>query len=203
MERVFGTGGRCFQGTHYLFESEDHCPIPMDASPINCVISHFVIYGVGSEAVPEGVLPPRKIGNMIHFTIGYQIRTWYEFYSTDTRTCEVKVAGGAFEKELVVPLRPTGLHHLLLDNDDCTLFIKKITLDAVRAELTPRPEGFSESFSPYAIQVTVEKEFFVLTIGKAIVCVSSCNSYLEGTPAFPGDLSCCCPADQASDGKQG
>jgi hypothetical protein len=174
----------------------------VDASPINCVVSHFVIYGVGGETVPEGIMPPRKIGNKIHFTIGYQIRVWYEFYSSETRTCEVKVAGGTFEKELVVPLRQTGLHHLLLDNDDCTLFIKKITMDAVRAELVPRPEGFPENCSPYAIQVTMEKEFFVLTIGKAIVCVPSCNSYLEGTPAFPGENSCCCSADQTSDDKQ-
>jgi hypothetical protein len=175
MERVFGSGSRCFYGTHCLFESEEGDPIPADASPINCVISHFVIYGVGGETAPEGVLPPRKIGNCIYFTIGYQIRVWYEYYSAETRTCEVAVASGAFDQELAAPLDQTGQGQWSLDQEDQTLFIKKIALNAVRVELASRPEGFSGKCSPYVIQVTVQKEFFVLTVGKSVVCISGCK----------------------------
>jgi hypothetical protein len=193
LDQVFGTGRVCSQTTHYLSELEDGSPIPADACPINCVINDFLIYGLGNESLPPGVLPPRKDGKCVRFTVRYQIRVWYEYCSSVTRGRDVKVASKTFEQELTVPLCPTGKQQLVLDEDDHTLIVKKVVLNAVRAELVSKPEGFPADFPLYAIQVTLDKDFFVMTIGKAIVCVPGGGFCQENFPMFPEDCGgdCC------------
>jgi hypothetical protein len=186
MEVVFGTGRVCSGSTHYLSESEDGSPIPADACPINCVINDFLIHGQECPGIP-----PQKDGKSVRFTVGYQVRVWYEYCDSETRGRDVKAASKVFEQELIVPLCPTGSQQLVLREDDHTLIIKKITMNAVRAELVSKPGGFPEDFPPYAIQVFLEKDFFAMAIGRAVVCVSSCGFYQENFPVFPGDCGDC------------
>jgi hypothetical protein len=191
MDQVFGTGRVCSKCTHYLFESEDGGLIPADACPINCVINDFLIFGPGNEKLPKGVLPPRKDGENVRFTIQYQIRVWYEYCDGGTRSRDVKVAGKIFTQEMTAPLCPTGRQQLVLDGEDHTLIVKKVALNAVRAELVPKPGDSPAEFPPYAIQVTLEKDFFVMAIGKAIVCISSCGFSQENFPAFQDGCGGC------------
>ncbi|MDR1204128.1 MAG: hypothetical protein LBL26_01415 [Peptococcaceae bacterium] len=192
MDVVFGTGRVCSGSAHYLSESEDGAPIPADACPINCVINDFLIRGQGSEGTP-----PQKDGGSVRFTVGYQVRVWYE-YCSDTRGRDVKAASKIFEQELTVPLCPTGSQQLVLSEDGHTLIVKKIALNAVRAELVPKPEDYPADFPPYAIMVSLEKDFFAMAIGRAAVCVSSSGFYQENFPVFPGDCGGCADAETDS-----
>jgi hypothetical protein len=187
MDQVFGTGRVCSNCAHYLSESEDGSSIPADACPINCVVNDFLIYGLGDESLPDGVQPPRKDGNCVRFTIQFTIRVWYEYCSSETHGRDVKAASKTFMQELAVPLCSTGRQQLVLCEDDCSLTVKRVALRVVRAELTPKPEDFPADFPLYAIRVILEKDFFVMAVGKAVVCISSCGFSQENLPVFQED----------------
>jgi hypothetical protein len=89
----------------------------------------------------------------------------------------------------------------VLNEDDYTLIVKKIALNAVRAELVPKPEGFPKEFPPYAIKATLEKDLFAMVIGKAVVCVSNCGFYQENFPMFQDDCGCCGTAERDCSGQ--
>jgi len=184
MEKVCATGTKCFHDVHYLFENESGRPIPPDACPINCVVSNFVILGVGDEPCPHGVNPPRRVGLCVIFTVRYRVRVWYEYVDPQTNTLEVGMASNVFERELSVPVELVDGGCVLCQPESLDLCVRRINLDCIRAALVPRPAGFPSNFPPFAIEVTVEKEFFVMESGKSIVCLPTCTEECIDLP-FP------------------
>lgn len=197
MEKVCATGTKCFHDIHYLFESESGFPIPADACPINCVVSNFEILGVGPQHCPPGVVAPRRVGNCIVFTVRYRVRVWYEFFDTITNSIEVGMASNVFERELAVPVEDIDGGCILCQPEAVDLCIRRINLDCIRALIVPRPMGFPTSFPPFAVEVTVEKEFFAMESGRSIICIPSCDiDCIElPFPVFPGE---CVPFERPS-----
>lgn len=174
MEKVCSSGSKCFHDLHYLFETETGRPIPADACPINCVVSNFVIFGLDDEQCKHGITPPRRIGNCVVFTVSYRVRVWFEFIEPGANMVEVGMASQAFERELAVPVTDINGGCVLCQPEAIDLCIRRLNLDCIRAVLVPRPSGFPANFPPFAIEVTVEKEFFVLESGRSIICIPTC-----------------------------
>lgn len=195
MEKVCSSGSKCFHDIHYLFETETGRPIPPDACPINCVVSNFDICGLGIDAVPEGVLGPRRVGNCVLFTVSYRVRVWFEFFDTNSNSLEVGMASQVFERELAVPVENIDGGCILCQPEAVDLCIRRINLDCIRAVIVPRPEGFPPTFPPFAIEVTVEKEFFVLESGRSIVCIPTCREECIDLP-FPVSPGECIPFER-------
>ncbi len=188
MDKVCATGRKCFHDIHYLFETETGLPIPADACPINCVVSNLIIFGVGSEPLPKGVFPPRRVGGCVFFTVQYRVRVWFEFFDPVTNCTEVGVANCVFDRELAVPIKDVDGGCILCNPEATELCIRRLQLDCIRAVVIPRPPGFPNTFPPFAIEVTVEKEFFVLESGRSIICIPTCfNECIDlPFPIFPG-----------------
>jgi len=189
LEKVCASGTKCFHDIHYLFESETGCPIPADACPINCVVSNFVILGVGEDNCPHGVTPPRRVGLCVIFTVRYRVRVWFEFVDPQSNTLEVGMASNVFERELSVPVELVDGGCVLCQPESLDLCIRRINLDCIRAALVPRPIGFPNTFPPFAIEVTVEKEFFVMEYGRSIICLPTCVEECIDLPfpVLPGE----------------
>lgn len=189
MEKICASGTRCFHDIHYLFESENGCPIPADACPINCVVSNFAICGVGKEPLRDKQQPPRRIGDCVIFTVVYKVRVWYEFFDTCSCSVEVGMASKVFERELAVPVEDIDGGCILCQPEAVDLCIRRINLDCIKAVVIPRPDGFPCTYPPYAIEVTVEKEFFALESGRSIVCIPTCVEECIDLPfpIFPGE----------------
>jgi len=189
MEKVCASGTKCFHDVHYLFETEGGFPIPPDACPINCVVSNFAIYGVGTTPLKPGVLAPRRVGECIVFTVVYKVRVWFEYFDPVNNSVEVGMASQCFERELAVPVEDIDGGCVLCQPEAVDLCIRRINLDCIRAVVVPRPEGFPASFPPYAIEVTVEKEFFAMESGRSIVCLPTCVEECIDLPfpVFPGE----------------
>ncbi len=173
MEKVCATGTKCFHDIHYLFETDTGRPIPPDACPINCVASNLEIIGVDAP-VPPGGFPPRRIGDCIIFVVRYKVRVFFEFFDPATNSLEVGVAMGVFNRELSVPVQDIDGGCVLCAPEQTDICIRRISFDCIRAVLVPRPAGFPHTFPPFAIEVTVEKQFFALQSGRSIVCIASC-----------------------------
>lgn len=187
MEKVCASGTKCFHDIHYIFENEQGCPIPADACPINCVVCNFKIYGVGQEPASEGVSLPRRVGSCVIFTICYKVRVWYEFFDSRCNNLEVGVACNVFERELAIPLEEIDGGCVLCQPEAVDLCIRRLNLDCIRAVVVPKPDGFPTSFPPYAIEVTVEKEFFAMESGKSIICIPTCKDCIDlPFPIIPG-----------------
>lgn len=184
MEKVCASGTKCFHDIHYLFETEAGTSIPVDACPINCVVSNFVIFGVCDEKLPPGVLPPRRIGDCIVFTVSYRVRVWFDFFDPVAGCLEVGMASQCFQRELAVPVEEIDGGCVLCQPEAVDLCIRRINLDCIRAVLVPRPSGFPSSFPPFAIEVTVEKEFFAMESGRSIICIPTCKEECIELP-FP------------------
>lgn len=197
MEKVCASGSKCFHDIHYLFEMENGLPIPADACPINCVVSNLVIFGVGDEKLPPGVSPPRRIGGCIVFTVSYRVRVWFEFFDNVTGTLEVGMASQCFERELAVPVDDIDGGCVLCQPEAVDLCIRRINFDCIRAVLVPRPVGFPTTFPPFALEITVEKEFFAMESGRSIICIPTCvEECIElPFPIFPGE---CAPFERPS-----
>lgn len=189
MEKVCASGTKCFHDIHYLFETEAGIPIPPDACPINCVVSNFVIFGVGNDKCPHEKTAPRRVGNCVVFTVSYRVRVWFEFIEPNTNIIEVGMASQVFERELAVPITDIGGGCVLCQPEALDLCIRRINLDCIRAVVVPRPTGFPMHFPPFAIEVTVEKEFFVLESGRSIICIPTCvQECIElPFPILPGE----------------
>lgn len=189
MEKVCASGTKCFHDIHYLFEGENGLPIPADACPINCVVSSFAICGVGQEPLRGRVLAPRRVGDCILFTVVYRIRVWYEFFDSGTGSLEVGMASNLFERELAVPVEDIDGGCVLCQPEAVDLCIRRINLDCIRAVVVPRPGGFPPSLPPFAIEVTVEKEFFAMESGRSIICLPTCaEECIElPFPVLPGE----------------
>lgn len=189
MEKVCATGTKCFHDIHYFFEDERGCPIPVDACPINCVVSNFVILGAGDEPCPHGVTAPRRVGLCVIFTVRYRVRVWFEFLDPQSNTLEVGMASNVFERELSVPVELVDGGCVLCQPESLDLCIRRLNLDCIRAALVPRPVGFPTTFPPFTIEVTVEKEFFVLESGRSIICLPTCVEECIDLPfpVLPGE----------------
>lgn len=189
LEKVCASGTKCFHDIHYLFEAEDGCPIPADACPINCVVSNFAIFGVGDEDLPHGILGPRRVGGCIVFTVTYKVRVWFEFFDPVSGNVEVGMASQRFERELALPVEEIDGGCVLCQPEAVDLCIRRINLDCIRAAVVPRPEGFPSRFPPFAIEVTVEKEFFALESGRSIICIPTCKEECIDLPfpVLPGE----------------
>ncbi len=189
LEKVCASGTKCFHDIHYLFEDERGCPIPADSCPINCVVSNFTIFGVGNEPLRDGIEAPRRVGECIVFNVAYKVRVWYEFFDTSTNCLEVRMASQFFERELAVPVTDIDGGCVLCQPEAVDLCIRRINLDCIRAVVVPRPQGYPSTFPPYAVEVTVEKEFFAMESGKSIVCVPTCVEECIDLPfpVLPGE----------------
>lgn len=184
MEKVCASGTKCFHDIHYLFETESGRPIPADACPINCVVSNFSILGVGNEPLPPNVFGPRRIGDCVFFTVNYKVRVWFEFFDPILNSLEVGVASQCFQRELAIPVEEIDGGCILCQPEALDLCIRRINLDCIRAVVVPRPAGFPPNFPPFAIEVTVEKEFFALESGRSIICIPTCAQECIDLP-FP------------------
>lgn len=188
MEKICASGTKCFHDIHYLFETERGCPIPADACPVNCVVTNFVICGV-CDPLPHGVLGPRRVGDCIVFTVQYKVRVWFEFFDPITGCIDMGIACNVFQRELAVPVEEIDGGCILCQPEAADICIRRINLDCIRAVVVPRPEGFPCTFPPFAIEVTVEKEFFALESGRSIICIPTCvEECIElPFPVFPGE----------------
>ena len=66
-----------------------------------------------------------------------------------------------------------------------------LALTVFRAILVPRPSEYPCTYPPYAIEVTVENEYFALETGRPIVCIPTCKEpCIEPPIPVP---SCPCP----------
>ncbi len=195
MEKVCASGSKCFHDIHYLFETESGCPIPADACPINCVVSNFVICGMDNETLPHGVLGPRRVGNCVMFTVSYRVRVWFEFFDSGDGALEVGMASQNFERELSIPVENINGGCVLCQPETVELCIRRLNLDCIRAIVVPRPEGFPCNFPPFAIEVTVEKEFFALESGRSIICIPTCVQECIELP-FPVSPGECIPFER-------
>lgn len=189
MEKVCASGSKCFHDIHYLFRTEAGRPVPSDACPINCVVSNFAICGVGKEDCPPGTSCPRRIGDCIVFTVRYKVRVWFEFFDNASGNLEVGMASECFTRELAVPVENVGRGCVLCNPEATDICIRRINLDCIRAELVPRPSGFPSNFPPFAIEVTVEKEFFAMESGRSIICIPTCAKDCIDLPfpVLPGE----------------
>lgn len=189
MEKVCASGRKCFHDIHYLFRTETGAPIPSDACPINCVVSNFAICGVQKEDCPPGTTCPRRIGDCIVFTVKYKVRVWFEFFDNASGNLEVGMASECFTRELAVPVEDVDRGCILCNPEATDICIRRINLDCIRAELVPRPCGFPNTFPPFAIEVTVEKEFFALESGRSIICIPTCRQDCIDLPfpVLPGE----------------
>lgn len=193
MEKVCSSGTKCFHDIHYLFETESGRPVPADACPINCVVSHFEILGTGSQCSHKDehkeISGPRRIGACIVFTVRYRVRVWFEFVDPVNNILEVGVASQVFERELAVPVQEVNGGCVLCQPEAVDLCIRRVNLDCIRAALVPRPAGFPVTFPPFAIEVTVEKEFFAMESGRSIICIPTCvEQCIElPFPILPGE----------------
>jgi len=187
LEKVCASGTKCFHDVHYLFETETGVAIPADACPLNCIANNLVIIGV-NVPVPPGGFPPRRIGNCIVFTIQYRVRVFFEFVSA-AGSIEVGLAVGVFDRELAVPVEDFNGGCVLCEPEDTDICVRRLNFDCIRAALVPRPVGFPTTFPPFAIEVTVEKEFFALQSGRSIVCLPTCvEECIElPPPVLPGE----------------
>jgi len=183
MEKVCASGRKCFHDIHYLFENEAGCPIPTDACPINCIASNLKIIGVNIP-VPPGGAPPRRVGECIIFTVSYRVRVFYEFFDTAIESIEMGTAAGCFDRELAVPVNNFDGGCVLCNPEENEICVRRINFDCIRAVVVPRPAGFPSTFPPYAIEVTVEKEFFALESGRSIICMPTCAKKCIDLP-FP------------------
>lgn len=197
LEKVCASGTKCFHDVHYLFEMENGRPIPPDACPINCVVCSFMIYGIDDGKLPPGVLGPRRVGGCIVFTVGYRVRVWFEYFDTSTNNLEVGMASQCFQRELAVPVEDIDGGCVLCQPEEVDLCIRRLNLDCIRAVLVPRPNGFPSNFPPFAIEVTVEKEFFALESGRSIVCLPTCTEECIDLP-FPVSPGECVPFERPS-----
>ncbi|MFY9378242.1 MAG: hypothetical protein WAP58_08625 [Peptococcia bacterium] len=194
LEKVCASGTKCFHDIHFLFESVTGQDIPADACPLNCIANNLFIIGVNAP-VPPGGFPPRRIGDCIVFTVQYRVRVFFEFTDPFTGNIEVGQAQGVFDRELAVPVEDFNGGCFLCDPNDTEICVRRVTFDCIRAALVPRPPGFPSDFPPFAIQVTVEKEFFALQSGRSIVCVPTCvEECIEiPPPVLPGE---CVPIEK-------
>jgi len=191
MEKVCASGSKCFHDVFYLFKTENGCPVPADACPINAVVSNFCICGVGNEPCPPRVLPPRRLGDCIMFTVRFKVRVWFEFFDQESGCLEVGMASEFFTKEVSIPVEDIDGGCVLCNQEAVDLCIRRIQLDCIRATLVPRPAEYPCTFPPYAIEVTVENEYFALETGRSIVCIPTCKEPCIELP-FPNS-SCPCP----------
>lgn len=188
LEKVCASGTKCFHDIHDLFETDTGMNIPADACPINCIATGLVIIGVNTP-VPPGGFPPRRVGNCIIFTVQYRVRVFFEFTDLITNTLEIGSASGTFDRELAVPVTDIQGGCVLCQPEETTICVRRIAFDCIRAALVPRPAGFPMTFPPFAIEVTVEKEFFALQSGRSIVCIPTCvEECIElPFPVLPGE----------------
>lgn len=194
LEKVCATGQKCFHDIHFLFETTTGSPIPVDACPINCIASNLVIVGV-DVPVPPGGFPPRRVGNCIIFVVRYMIRVFFEFVDPATGIIDVGTASEIFTRELAVPVTNINGGCVLCIPEETTICVRQLNFDCIRALLVPRPEGFPDTFPPFAIEVTVEKEFFVLESGRSIVCLPTCVESCIDLP-FPVSPGECVPFEK-------
>jgi len=187
-EKVCASGRKCFHDIHYLFESDTGIPIPADACPLNCIANSLVIVGV-NVPVPPGGFPPRRVGNCIIFVVQYRVRVFYEFFDVATNSVEVASAVGVFDRELAVPVTDFNGGCILCEPEATNICVRRINFDCIRAILVPRPAGFPPSFPPFAIEVTIEKEFFALESGRSIICIPACVEECIDLPfpVLPGE----------------
>lgn len=183
MEKVCASGRKCFHDIHYLFENEEGRPIPADACPFNCNVCNFNILGV-TAPVPPGGFPPRRVGDCIIFVVQYKVRVWYEFFNQVTDELEMGTAFACFDRELAVPLSDFDGGCVLCNPEETEICVRRISLDCIKAQVVPRPSGFPDTFPPFAIEVTVEKEFFALESGRSIICLPICKEECIDLP-FP------------------
>ncbi|MDD2433027.1 MAG: hypothetical protein PHX01_04920 [Clostridia bacterium] len=195
MEKVCASGSKCFHDIHYLFQTEKGCPISSDACPINCVVSNFVICGVGGEPCPPGVSRPRRAGECIIFTVKYKVRVWFEFFDKADQCLEVGMASECFTRELAIPVEDIDGGCVLCNPEAIDLCIRRIKLDCIHATVVPKPAGYPKNCPPYAIEVTVEKEFFALESGRSIICVPTCAEECIDLP-FPILAGECIPFER-------
>lgn len=206
MEKVCASGSKCFHDIHYLFLSEGGAPIPADACPINCVVSNFIIYGVNGGVNEAGLehhkpkpdpepVAPHRIGDCVYFTVGYRVRVWYEYFDTTTSNLEVGLTSEFFQRELAVPIEEIDGGCVLCQPEALDLCIRRLNLDCIRAVVVPRPSGFPTTFPPFAIETTVEKEFFALESGRSIICLPTCVQDCIDLP-FPVSPGECVPFER-------
>lgn len=195
-EKVCASGRKCFHDIHFLFESENGAPVPADACPINCVASNLKIIGVDTP-VPPGGFPPRRVGDCIVFTVKYRVRVFFEFFDSVADSIEVGSASATFERELAVPVEDFDRGCILCEPEATDICVRRIKFDCIRAVLVPRPPGFPSTFPPFAIEVTVEKEFFALESGRSIICIPTCKQECIDLPfpLLPGE---CVPFERPS-----
>lgn len=191
MEKVCASGSKCFHDVYYLFQTECGNPVPADACPINAVVSNFVVCGVGCEPCPPRVLPPRRVNDCVLFTVKYKVRVWFEFFDAGSGCLEVGMASEFFTKEVAIPVEDIDGGCILCNPESVDLCIRRLKLDCLRALLVPRPSEFPCTYPPYAIEVTVENEYFALESGRSIVCILTSNEDCIDLP-FPNG-SCPCP----------
>lgn len=187
LEKVCSSGTKCFHDIHYLFESETGMDIPADACPINCIANNLAIVGVDIP-VPPGGFPPRRVGDCIVFTVRYRVRVFFEFIDAAGEV-QVGMASGMFERELAIPVEDFDGGCVLCEPEDTDICLRVLNFNCIRAVLVPRPAGFPTTFPPFAIEVTVEKEFFGLESGRSIVCLPTCVEECIDlpTPVLPGE----------------
>lgn len=188
LEKVCASGRKCFHDVHYLFETEAGTPIPADACPLNCIANNLVIIGV-NVPVPPGGFPPRRVGDCIIFTVAYRVRVFFEFVDPVTGLLEVGMTSGIFDRELAVPVEEFDGGCVLCEPEATDICVRRINFDCIRAVTVPRPVGFPTTFPPFAIEVTVEKEFFALESGRSIVCIPTCKEECIDLPfpVLPGE----------------
>jgi hypothetical protein len=110
----------------------------------------------------------------VFFTVTYRVRIWFEFFDPGSNNLEVGMASQCFQRELAVPVEEIDGGCVLCQPEALDLCIRRINLDCIRAVVVPRPSGFPTTFPPFAIEVTVEKEFFALESGRSIICMPTC-----------------------------
>jgi hypothetical protein len=188
MEKVCASGQKCFHDIHYLFETDAGAPIPTDACPINCIASNLRIIGVNAP-VPPGGCGPRRVGDCIVFTVRYRVRVFFEFFDPQNDSIEMGSASGSFDRELAVPVEDFQGGCVLCMPEETEICVRRLNFDCIRATLVPRPPQFPPSFPPFAIEVTVEKEFFALESGRSIICIPTCRQDCIDLPfpVLPGE----------------
>lgn len=188
LEKVCATGTKCFHDIHFLFEDITGFNIPSDACPINCFVSGLQIVGVDIP-VPPGGFPPRRVGNCIIFTVRYTVTVFFEFTNVVTGIIEIGTARATFDRELSVPVTDIQGGCVLCTPEATTICVRNINFDCIMATVVTTPTGFPPAFPPFAIQVTVEKQFFALQSGNSIVCLPTCvQPCIElPFPVLPGE----------------
>lgn len=183
MEKICASGSKCFREIHYLRQTGKGCPIPPDACPINCVVSNFVICGTGCAACPPGVLPPRRVGDCILFTVKYKVRVWFEYFERESKCLEVGMACESFLREFAIPVENIDGGCILCNPEAVELCIRRIKLACLCASVVPRPVGSPPNCPPHVLEVTVESELFALESGRSIICVPTCAGTCLDLPA--------------------